>query len=419
MADTTNQQVPLKAQAVSNPSSFPAGSLFGLPSITRYSEQKENNDGTVTTLDQGTQVDAMFSTNFKQSDIVERWTMDVKWTNTVTDDPGTDDVGLSEYFPYNIIGPVGLNLQNQFDSIKALSGIDLFFWQLLRPVYCTFPDNVAEQNPQASGYSAQTNLVTDDGYDQHSATVNFSLDLPGGIFLDLFYLLDADGQIYNPQPIRAFVSPQYMAGSQRIIQPRVRFNPLISTKYDTGPYVITKGSPTATGTVALGFTRKAVYQPAGPADSPLVFNWQYVREATKVSLSGKDTADIPIPFSGQILSIGYRFFDPSATGGKGASLDVGSDVTEIDLLFGSGLYRYQDTPMRCQRRFTRQHGILLPKGMLCHDMAVDEFGRLTNAYCLNTLDTAGVQVHIDFSAPLSATAYVVLMVEGFRYVAMQ
>jgi hypothetical protein len=47
---------------------------------------------------------------------------------------------------------------------------------------------------------------------------------------------------------------------------------------------------------------------------------------------------------------------------------------------------------------------------------MDNYGRCSNAGALNTLTTASVLVHLEFTAALSATAYAVLGVEALTYV---
>lgn len=408
---------PAKASAAGAPQSYPPGSLFGLPGITRYSDQRENNDGMITTLQGGSQVDAVFQANFKQSDIVETWQAWFTISPSIT--LGGATLTASPYFPYNTIGPVQLNLQNQFNTVDLQNGIELAWRQFLRPPYRTYVLNPLDQAPASNAYSAESNYGTASNYTTSSTKVQFSLDFPGGIFMDLFYVLDSSGQLFNPQPIRAFVSPQFMAGSQRIIQPRVRYNGLFSTsRADNSPYTYATGTPTTTGTATINWQRTAIYQPAGDADSPLLFNWQYTFESRQYSLSGVSQITLPISYSGQILSITLRFFDPSS-GSVGAPIDPNTALTECDLLFGSGLYRYQDRPTEMQRRFIRQHGMLPFQGFLCWDMALDKYGRMTNANILNTLDTANVSVYLNFASAQSSTAYVSIIVEGFKYIAMQ
>lgn len=408
---------PVKQQAATNPNSYPPGSLFGMPGITRYSEQRENNDGMVTSLQAASQVDAIFQTNFKQTDIVETWRAWFTIAPAITVNGAT--LVASPYFPYNFLGPVSLNLQNQFNTLDLTNGIELAWRQFLRPQYNTYLLNPLDQTPASNAYSAEANYTTASNYTTGSASIKFSLDFPGGLFFDVFYILDSSGALYNPQPIRAFVSPQFMAGSQRIIQPRVRYNSVFSpSRADNAPITYSVATPTSAGTATINWQRKAIYQPSGDADSPLLFNWQYTYEAKQYSLSGVSQITLPVSYSGQILSVTLRFFDPSS-GSVGAPIDPNTALTECDLIFGSGLYRYQDRPLEMQRRFVRQHGMLPFQGFLCWDMALDEFGRVTNQYILNTLDTAGVSVFLNFVSAQSSTAYVSIIIEGLKYIAMQ
>lgn len=412
-----NNAPPLKAQVATNPGAFPPGSMYGLPGITRYSEQIENNDGNTTALQAGAQVDAAFVSVFKQTDIAECWSLAFTWTTAITQNAAV--ITSSPYFPYGIVGPTTLNFQNQFNTINVTNGIDLAWRQVLRPRYYSNPWLFAELNPQSSAYSAETNYSTASNYTFGSATIKFALDMPGGIWFDVFYVLAPDGSLYEPNPLRAFVSPQYMAGSQRIIQPRVRYNQVFSTtRADQAPLTYTAGPPSTTGTVAINFQREVIYQPAGDADSPLLFNWQYTYESTQFPINGRTSVDIPVAYQGQILSVTVRLFDPSS-GAVGAPIDPLTAITNCQLLFGSGLYKYQDRPYEMQRRFVRQHGFLPFQGFICWDMAMDKFGRMSNQYCLNTLDTAGITVHLDFTGAQSATAYAVVLVEGLKYIQMQ
>jgi hypothetical protein len=57
-----------------------------------------------------------------------------------------------------------------------------------------------------------------------------------------------------------------------------------------------------------------------------------------------------------------------------------------------------------------------PPGVLAWDLAIDDQGRLTNRRALNTLTTAGVNIHTEYVAALSATAYVNIGVEYLAYV---
>ena len=93
-------------------------------------------------------------------------------------------------------------------------------------------------------------------------------------------------------------------------------------------------------------------------------------------------------------------------------------MLEADLVYGSNLFRYQDRPAETQARYEEQHGFILPTGVLAWDLALDRRGRITNANALNTLNTSGIQVNLQFTGTLSASAYCVVGVEALTYVAV-
>jgi hypothetical protein len=245
-------------------------------------------------------------------------------------------------------------------------------------------------------------------------TYTFTLEIPASIFFDRYYDLTKDGGIIS-QGMQMLVSPQYMAGTTRYIQPTLALQPTLAANTDQGPFVVNSAGPTVSApSMTLGFRRIGTYAANNAAVLPLVFNWQYVREATQFSLSGRSRADIPVGNYGQILSVFCRLFDPSAaSGGQPIAL---TSVTKCQLQFGSALLRYDDTPRSMQRRFYAQHRFLPPEGVMIWDLALDYWGRLTNANALNTLTTAGILVHLEFTGALSTTAYAVVGVEGLFYV---
>jgi hypothetical protein len=216
-----------------------------------------------------------------------------------------------------------------------------------------------------------------------------------------------------------FVSPQFMAGTARIVQPSITFNPGSASTLDNAPFNIGSGTGTFAGSVTSNFKRLGWYQPTmqNGADSPPITNWQYTLKTQRQSLSGVSKANIKLPLNGQILSVYVRLYDPAANTGLGAPIAL-SNVVEADLVYGSNLYRFQDRPAETQGRFESQHGVILPVGVLAWDMALDRRGRVTNAEALNTLNTSGIQVNLQFSGTLSATAYCVVGVEALTYVAV-
>jgi hypothetical protein len=404
---------------MASPASAPAGSAFGLPGITKKISQKENNDGVSVTLASGSQVSQTGLVPFKQSDVIRFYEMQHTISQTIT--AGSATVTLSPYFPYNYMGPGDLNMQSQFQTLKWLSGIDLAIWQSYRPMIQTQFRDALYQLPRSNAYSAPTNLVSAANYTSGSTTLNIRYELPVSLWFDLFFPLDASGTILAPGQ-RALVSPQFMSGTQRVVQPDLTWNQIATVTAgangDQSPFVSTGTQTgfTAVASVVTGFRRNGYYQPQGAQDSPPVYNWAYTRRAYKQTLAGVSSITIPIPANGQILSIFLRFFDPSSGATGGAAIPM-ANITECDLQYGPGLFKFQDKPVDMQARFIAQHGILpFADGVLIWDMAQDDFGRVTNADVLNTMNTSGVQASLTFSGSQSATAYVVVGVEALQWV---
>ncbi len=392
------------------PASAAPASQFGMPGITRLLETKENNDGVVATLSQTNGVQVTGLIPFKQTDVIYGWRMNV--THAVTLAAGGGAITVSPLFPDNYLGNFQLNMQNQFNTIQVASGYDLMLFDQMRPYRKSNRRNAAFASPQTGLYSVQSNLITSGSYNNASTTIKRAYWLPAGLHFDEYIELDKTG---NPlsRPIQGFVSPQYMAGTARIVTPVINLNPGFGSKADLGPYTTSGGTPTFSGTSTFAFRRVGLYQPQGLPDSPPVFNWQYVRKTQQVAINGVSSANINVPFNGQILGLYVRLFDPSS--GAGVPIDL-SNVTECDIVYGSGLYRYQDVPLDMQQRLYEHIGVQLGTGVMAWDFARDERDNITNRYALNTLNTSGIQVQLTFSGTQSATAYAIIGVEGLQYV---
>ena len=392
------------------------GSLFGVPGYTRPIETIENNDGIVTTLSSTSLAPMTGLQPFMQTDVIRGWLWRTTTTNTVT--PGTSTITTSQLFPDNFIGAVKLNFQNQFSAIDVESGFDLALFNRIRPERLTDFKNDLYAQPQVSAYSAEANLLSANNYASTSTSIKREYYLPAGLQFDEYWNLADTGQV-TAAPIPMFVSPQFMAGTARIVQPSITFNPGSASTLDNAPFNIGSGTGTFAGSVTSNFKRLGWYQPTmqNGADSPPITNWQYTLKTQRQSLSGVSKANIKLPLNGQILSVYVRFYDPSANSGLGAPIAL-SNVVEADLVYGSNLYRFQDRPAETQGRFESQHGVILPVGVLAWDMALDRRGRVTNADALNTLNTSGIQVNISFTGTLSSTAYCVVGVEALTYVAV-
>lgn len=405
--------------AVSAPAKAGAGSQFGMPGITRWLENVENNDGLVTTLSQTAVAPMIGVQPFLQTDVIRCWEFQFQIANTVT--LGTQTVTSSPYFPYQFIGATKLNMQNQFSTIDVESGVDLAIFTLAHPYRMTDYQNVLYTQPKALSYSAAVNQISANNYTNASTPLKFRLEIPGGLQFDEYWPLDANGAIVG-MPAALFVSPQYMAGTARIVQPSITFNPAFVTTADNGPYTVS-GSPTTPATFAgsntMHIKRLGYYQPSdrNGSDAPPVMPWQLTRKTQRQSLSGVSKINVNIPLNGQILLIYLRLFDPAANAGVGAPIPL-TNVSTCNVVYGPGLFKYQDTPQDAQARFIGQHGDIPWEGVLIWDMALDERGRVTNARALNTMNTSGVQVQLVFTGTQSASAYAVIGIEALTYVAV-
>lgn len=409
-------------------SGLPDGALFGLPGVTVYSEQKENNSPTATTLSGVAQTTAIFAANFKQTDIVYAWRMIVTIAQTTVS--GNVGQALSPYFPYNFLGPIALNMQNQFDTVSYFNGFDAILFDALRPQkQQAFTQNFGDQglaqgydtySPGTSQVSAPNAGTNPAAFVYNSNPIFFDIDLLPGIQFDLYYDLAENGMLMSDsaQGLRTFVGPQMMAGTNRIIQPRVTFNAAGSlTAADTSPVTYTTLPTTYTASATLNFRRKITYQPQSSKDAPLLWNWQYSRQCVRGAIGAQNQVVIPLPLVGQILMFYIRMWNPSS-GSFGAPIPL-ANVTECDVQVGSGLFKYQDTPEDMQSRLFRQHGLQLPDGILAWDMATLDDGRISNKDAINTLTTSGCQVTITFTGAQAASSYYVLGYEALRYVALQ
>lgn len=410
------------------PASLPPGALFGVPGFTQSTEQRENNDGFTVTLAQTNQTDVLSAgiANFKQTDVLTWWEIDLALTSTYT--TGTSVITLSPYFPWNFMQQTVLSVQNLFKPLEVLSGIDLAIFQVLRPMrQNSYGQNMLFTSPfgEASAlFSAwqspttgQANLVTARNMLVGTTAINLSFELPASIYFDIYYHLDKNGSPVAgvQQPQRAIVSPVYMAGSARYVQPQLRFAAGTSPNLDFAPANIGAGTGTFTGSAKMAAVRRVgFYGSNDPRVLPPVMNpWQYRRMSTNFSVAGRSIVDIPLQAvsnPGQILMIFIRMWDPAAAAGLGAPVNI-TTLTRCMIQYGSSLLRFDDTPLQAQRRIMEQHSVLLPQGVLAWDFALDMYGRLTNAYALNTLTTAGVNIHLEASSPFSTSAYIVVGTE--------
>lgn len=412
------------------------GQYFDIPGVpggsTQWTEQDDTTTNLVTQLSQGSQVPITGIQNYKQTDVVADWIMCLSISQVYTAGGGT--FTMSAYAPLNLIGPTRQVIQNQYASVDVESGIDLYIFNLMRPYSKeeTFNGVNNYNNPAgdpvagtATGYAqttlAQVNQINPAAWAPATTAYNFILRLPAGQWFDSYYDLAVTGEP-TTAPHPALVSPQFMAGTTRVIAPQITMNALLGTTSDLTPVTAAGGTPTATGSSNLRLRRKANY--AGqPATSPPTYAWQYRWKTLRQTLSGQSTADILLPLdTGQLLGVYVRLFDPAAGSGVGAPININT-ITRINLQYGSGLYWFDaktqgglNAAALMQRKWLQQHNTMLPAGVMAFDLAKDDLGQVTNKRALNTLTTAGILIHMEFTGALSSSAYCVLGTESLVYV---
>jgi len=417
---------------------IPVGGLYGLPGFTEQFEQYENLSQILTTQQVSAQTPFNPPGSFQKTDIVFWWEMELlaNWAETYS--AGT--IALSPEGPYNILQQPKLKLQGQYSPLEVESGFDMAFMQMYRPMRGRGQRNVQDlldTNPVPSANFAnslipQANLAG--GVLSQTLTSPYSvtnypmiLEIPAGIWLDEYWDLAMDGSLLpNAQgvvaPMKAFVSPQYMGGGERVIVPQFNYAALIAATYDQGPLAATAAltATVQTGNVTLSARRVGVYGSENPAELPPVFNWQYRRASKRYPIGAVTKVDIPITEYGQVLSTYVRIFDPSlGTNNVGGYYNV-ANITKAQLLYGSNLPRFDDDVPTMQNRFVEQHGILPPQGTVVFDLASTKLnGEIGNSRALNTLTNANSHFHLEMSVAPGASAYAVVGTELLVPVATQ
>lgn len=406
----------------------PVGYLYGLPGYTEQFEQYDNIQLNTTTLNSASQVPFTPPSPFQKTDIVFWWETELALNWAVTYSAGT--LALSPMAPANIIQNPRLKMQGQYAQIECESGADMMFFQQYRPMRGKGQrntqdlDGVAPQSVYPNSLNPQANLsgaVLSQTLTSPYAVANYPmmLEWPAGLFLDEYWDLAMNGNIF-PAPdgrmraVKAFVSPQYMAGGERNIQPQFNYAAVLAGNYDQGPLAATAAVTTSsvTGSAVLSTRRIGVYSSDNPAELPPVYNWQYRRASRRFVINATTKVDIPIQEYGQVLSVWAKIFDPSlGTNNVGGYYNV-ANITKCQLLKGSNLPRFDDDMVTMQNRFVQQHGFLPPQGTTVWDLAAN--GRdetLSNARALNTLVNSNAHIHLEMSSPTGNAAYAIVGVE--------
>ena len=414
------------------------GTLYGLPGFTEQFEQYENLNNINTVQQVSAQTPFNPPGSFQKTDVVFWWELETfaNWAETYS--VGT--IALSPEAPYNIYQSLKLKLQGQYSPLEVESGFDAAFMQQYRPMRGRGQRNLQDMmdtNPVASGNFAnslipQANLagatLSQTLTSPYSVTnYPFNLEIPAGIYLDEYWDLAMDGSLMpNGQgvvaPMRAFVSPQYMGGGERVVVPQFNFASLIAGNYDQGPLAATAAltASVQTGNVVINGRRVGVFASENPAEMPPVFNWQYRRASKRFPIGATTKVDIPITEYGQVLSTYVRIFDPTlGSNNVGGYYNV-ANITKCQLLYGSNLPRFDDDVPTMQNRFIQQHGFLPPQGTVVYDLASTKLnGEIGNSRALNTLTNSNAHHHIEMSSAPGASAYAVVGVELLVPVATQ
>jgi hypothetical protein len=426
-----SQPSPQQQQAQTVP-----GAMYGAPGYTNPVEQLDTTQGLVTAGSGSSQNTINGITPLAQTDVVFGWDLFITYSFANAPTGGTGQtLSVSPYAPYNMLGPVTLSLQNQYKPIDVLSGRDLGIFQSYRPTYLRSDRRNANlaspvlSAAYSSGLWCEAQLL--EGADVWSTTYTttgktFVVHLPASIEFDLYYPLDVSGNLVGT-PGRAIVSPQYMGGTTRIVSPKITLAQGLGT-VDTSPFgttTLTAGGDTASTwtqgySTSLDIRRRAVYSSNNPAALPPVQPWQYALHTWEYGCGAQSKITIPIPNDvGQILSIWALLFDPAAASGAGAPLAM-SSINYCQLKYGSGLFRYDDTPTSMQARWIQQHDTLPAAGFVGWDLAYQPDGRLTNqGGVLNTLTTNAIQIVLTLGTPMSSSGYVVVGTESLQYVVPQ
>jgi hypothetical protein len=413
------------------PATVPVGALYGLPGFTEPVEQFENLQNVVTAQPQSAQAPFNPPGSFQKTDIVLWWELETFWSFTIAYTGGV--LVNSPQGPYNLIQTPKLRLQGQYSPIEMDSGFHAAFMQMYRPMRMRGQRNVQDL--------LQSNFVPSSAYANSlipqavlcsailassyvtPATITsypFILELPGGMFFDEYWDLALDGSIMPnangiAAPQAAFVSPQYMAGGERVIVPQFNIAAGVAATYDQGPLAATtvlSGTSAYAASVTQNARRVAVFASDNPAELPPVFNWQYRRSSKRFPIGQVTKVDIPITEYGQLLSVAVMLFDPAlGTNNVGGWYNI-ANITKCQVLYGSNLPRFDDDIPAMQKRFVEMHGFLPPQGTMVWDLAASRSSdKITNSRALNTLTNANVHVHIENTSAPSASTYAEVLTE--------
>lgn len=416
-----------KADATQNKGPAP-GQLFRVP---KFSTQKRfiadaNNSAIGTTLSATSQA-PINTTALDRLDILKTLLVVINIAETYTNTGGTQ--AASPLFPYNWVQSLDVQFESAFKTFRQ-PGIIAAIMQSYRPTYGwkgvgMLTDNganaqqgfqpTAALNPSLTALGLMGASVT-----QATTPLNLVFEIPLAFEFDIYWELDKAGNPLTAVPsTRTIVSPQYMSGTTRNVKPSIMLNPGMVNNVSGGAFnaPVTKASgdatSTFTGSATTNIFRDGWFAPGDLASVPPIYRWQYSRDFLALPTAGQSQVVVPLDSDpagqGQILSLFAFVWDPALVSGAGNIVPL-TQVATVELLFGSQLNMYKDTIPTNAFRWLQGHGQLLPTGCFGWDLALDDSGRLTNEFALNTLTTAGCQVRVTYNsgqAPSSnSTIYV-------------
>lgn len=423
---------------------LPPGALFRWPGMTarpRFVEETGPcQPGTSTTLAQGSTTGAPFL-KFQTLDIDLGFMLELDFTTTWTAGSGKT-LTVSPFSAAQFVSSLSVQFESAYQTYR-LPGVLALVMASYRSLFAPKDQSQLVQNTSnvigshmlffGSVASAQDwvttllstgNLELDVSTAGNQQSYKLFLEVPVAMYFDIYYELSASGQAVGPPATRAIVSPQRMAATTRNVTPKLTFGAGLSaqpTGIASGPVSLASGDTTSTfsGTVSSTWYRNALIPSQSPLTEPPNRMWQYSRDYITYQTGGGASVPVPlddqVPGQGQILSLVFFTYDPALNSSVGGVTPFASYST-VELLYGSTVQIFQETPQANQFRWAMLHGSVLPTGFFGWDLMKTEDGRLSNEFAINTLVTAGTQLRITFGTPPSASSTVYVGLEMLKKV---
>lgn len=379
---------------------------------------------TAITLQQSAQVTAPFL-KFQTLDIDRAFLLELDMSVTFTQSSNT--IAATQGAPGTLVNLLQVNFESAYATLR-LPGFLAQAMQQYRSVFAPknpgsaglqagfAPYPVASQYGNGGGGAPSAWLPANPLKTTPGLTYNVTgtanvfteyFEVPVSMVFDLYYELNAQGKpIGRPIP-RCNVSPQFMAATTRNVTPAVTFNQLLVTNpgtpglaLPTAAAVQSTSAGSASGTATATWWRDAWVPTTSRVTEPAARMWQYSRDYIAYNPSGAQIPVVPIddtvPGQGQILSMIVCTWDPALNSFAGGFTPY-TAYQYIELLYGSNVQIFQDTPASNQYNWLMQHDSVLPVNMMGWDLALTEDGKLTNERALNTLVQAGTQVRVTYN----------------------